>query len=192
VNDDEITNIPEVVGRLQAESRTLGFAMASEAKTGSLLRTLAATKSGGALLELGTGTGVGTSWLLSGMDAHARLVSIDNDPRVAEVAHRHLSGDPRVSFLVQDAAGWLTAQPASCLDLVFADAWVGKYSHLNEALRLLKPGGLYVVDDMLPQANWPENHALNVDRLVAELEDRTNLSLTKLSWSSGIVIAVRR
>jgi predicted O-methyltransferase YrrM len=192
VNDDEISDIPEVDGWLQAETRTRGFAMASEPKTCALLRTLAATKPGGALLELGTGTGVGTSWLLSGMDAHARLVSIDNDPGVAEVARRHLSGDPRVTFLVQDAAGWLAAQPDSCFDLVFADAWVGKYSHLDDALRLVKPGGLYVVDDMLPQANWPENHALNVDRLVAELEVRPSFALTKLNWSSGIVIVVRR
>jgi predicted O-methyltransferase YrrM len=191
VNDHEISTVPEVIGRLQAESRSLGFAMASEPMTGSLLRTLAASKPGGALLELGTGTGVGAAWLLAGMDALARLVSIDNDPRAAEVAHHHLSGDPRVTFLVEDAAGWLAAQPAASFDFVFADAWVGKYSHLDDALRLLKPGGLYVVDDMLPQANWPENHDQNVDRLVTELESKTDIALTKLNWSTGIIVAVR-
>ena len=191
MNDIEISTVPEVIGRLQAESRSLGFAMVSEPMTGSLLRTLAASKPGGSLLELGTGTGVGTAWLLAGMDARARLVSIDNDPIVAVVARRYLSGDPRVTFLVEDAAGWLTAQPVSSFDFVFADAWVGKYSHLDDALRLIRTGGIYVVDDMLPQANWPEDHARNVDRLVTELEGKTGLTLTKFDWSSGIIIAVR-
>jgi predicted O-methyltransferase YrrM len=119
------------------------------------------------------------SW--PGWTPHARLVSIENDLRFAEVARRHLSGDPRATFLVEDAAGWLAAQPASSFDLVFADAWPGKYSHLNDALRLLKPGGLYIVDDMLPQVNWPEGHGRNVDRLVTELGRRTDLALTKLN-----------
>jgi predicted O-methyltransferase YrrM len=193
MNDENLAAIPEVVGRLQAESRALGFAMACEPKAGSLLRTLAASKPGGSLLELGTGTGAGAAWLLAGMADDARLVSIDNDPRVAEVARRHLSGDPRATFLVEDAAGWMDAQPPAGFDLVFADAWVGKYSHLDAALRLLKPGGFYVVDDMLPQANWPEGHAPNVERLVVELEGRADLILTRLGWSSGLVVAcVRR
>ena len=191
VTDDVISNIPEAIDRIQAESRSIGFGMASESRTGSLLRTLAASKPGGALLELGTGTGVGTAWLLAGMDAHSRLITIDNDPRMAEVAQHYLSGDPRVTFRVEDAAGWLLAQAPSSFDFVFADTWAGKYNHLDEALGLVKPGGFYVVDDMLPQANWPDNHARNVDRLLAELDARTNFVLTRLNWSSGIIVAVR-
>ena len=48
--------------------------------------------------------------------------------------------------------------PAS-FDLIFADAIPGKYEHLNETLALLRRGGLYVVDDMLPQPTWPKDHA---------------------------------
>jgi predicted O-methyltransferase YrrM len=191
MDDKNVSAIPAVVERLQAESRRLGFVMASEAMTGSLLRTLAASKPGGSLLELGTGTGMGTAWLLAGMDAQARLVTIDNDPRVAEVAQRHLSGDQRVTFLVEDAVGWLMARAAASFDFVFADAWMGKYSHLDDALRLLKAGGFYVVDDMLPQTNWPEDHVQNVERLVTELEGRADLTLTRLNWSTGIIVAVR-
>ncbi|WP_435011280.1 O-methyltransferase [Tundrisphaera lichenicola] len=191
MNDGEVSNVPEVIGRLQSESRSLGFDMASEPRTGSLLRTLAASKPGGALLEVGTGTGMGAAWLLAGMDANARLVSIDDDPRVAEVARHHLGGDPRATFLVEDAAGWLSAQAASSFDVVFADAWPGKYSHLDDALRLLKPGGLYVVDDMLPQANWPEDHSRNVERLITELNGRADLAVTRLNWATGIIVAVR-
>jgi predicted O-methyltransferase YrrM len=192
MSDQTISDSPAVLPQLQQESRSLGFRLASEPLTGSLLRTLAASKPGGALLELGTGTGVGTAWLLAGMDPSARLTTIDNDPKVMAVARRHLSGDRRVTFHLLDAAGWLPAQPGASYDLIFADAWAGKYSHLDEALRLLRPGGLYVVDDMLPQENWPADHAPKVERLVAELEGRRGLALTKLSWSTGIIIATAR
>ena len=98
LNDRTIIDPPEALHPIQEESRSLGFRLASEPMTGSLLRALAASKPGGLLLELGTGTGVGTSWLLAGMTPDARLVTVDNDPAVMDVARRHLSGDERVAF----------------------------------------------------------------------------------------------
>lgn len=71
-------------------------------------------------------------------------------------------------------------------------AWVGKYSHLEQALNLLKIGGLYVVDDMLPQPNWPSvDHATKVQELISTLENTEDLVLTKMNWSTGIVIATK-
>ena len=192
LNDRTIIDPPEALHPIQEESRSLGFRLASEPMTGSLLRALAASKPGGLLLELGTGTGVGTSWLLAGMTPDARLVTVDNDPAVMDVARRHLSGDDRVEFHLEDAAVLIGTFPAAGFDLVFADAWVGKFTHLDETLRLLKPGGLYVVDDMLEQVNWPDDHAPKVERLVADLEARRNLVLTKLDWCTGIIIATMR
>ena len=77
-------------------------------------------------------------------------------------------------------------------DLVFVDAWVGKYTHLDDALRLLNPGGLYVIDDMLPQADWPDDHRAKAECLIAELERREDLTLTKMAWSTGVIVAVKR
>jgi len=192
MNDRTIIDPPEVLHPIQEESRSLGFRLASEPMTGSLLRALAASKPGGLLLELGTGTGVGTSWLLAGMTPDARLDTVDNDPAVLDVARRHLSGDEQVTFHLEDAAVLIATLPAAKFDLIFADAWVGKFSHLDETLRLLKPGGLYVVDDMLEQDNWPGDHAPEVERLVADLEARGNLVLAKLDWCTGIIIATMR
>jgi predicted O-methyltransferase YrrM len=76
-------------------------------------------------------------------------------------------------------------------DLIFADAMPGKYHDLEHALALLKIGGLYVIDDMLPQPNWPDNHAPRVAALIETLESRRDLRLAKLRWSTGIVLAAR-
>jgi len=177
---------------LLRRSQALGFGMPSDAATGGLLRMLAASKPGGRLLELGTGTGLATAWLLGGMDQAARLVSIDNDAAVQGGARAVLGDDPRVDFVTGDGLAYIRGQPPGWFDLIFADAWPGKYEGLEDALALLAPGGLYIGDDMLPQPNWPPGHQARVDALLATLAGDARLSVQALQWGSGFVIAARR
>ncbi len=177
---------------LRDRTEALGFGMPSDARTGALLRMLAASKPGGRLLEIGTGTGLATAWLLSGMDASAQLVSVDNDPTVQAVARDVLGDDPRVAFALDDGVEFLRAQRAGTFDLVFADAWPGKYEALNVALALVKPGGFFIGDDMLPQPNWPEGHQSRVDGLLSEFRALPDWAVVAPSWGSGFVIASRR
>jgi predicted O-methyltransferase YrrM len=185
------TTEPPLLPALWADTQAAGFAMASEPLTGQLLRTLAASKPGGRLLEIGTGTGLSTAWLLDGMSASAHLTSLDNDAGVLDIAQKHLGHDPRLSLQCADGDDWLLAQPASSFDLVFADAWPGKYRLLAETLALLRPGGLFVVDDMLPQPNWPEGHADKATALLAALANWPGHQATTLAWASGLVILAR-
>jgi predicted O-methyltransferase YrrM len=191
MNDREIAGPPAVLEAILRDTEASGFTMASEPQTGSLLRTLASTKPGGRFLELGTGTGVATAWLLSGMDERSTLVSVEQDERVLAIARRHLGGDARVSFHLADGAAFLAACEARSFDLIFADAWPGKFSHLELALSLVRRGGIYLVDDLLPQPNWPPDHAPKVPRLIAELERQPDFTCTKLAWSSGLLMLVR-
>jgi hypothetical protein len=55
-------------------------------------------------------------------------------------------------------------------------------------LGLLKPGGILILDDLLPQKSWPEGHAPNVERLLEKLDHLVGYQITKLRWASGIVI----
>ena len=64
---EQITNIPSQYEVITAISRQLDFNMASDIYTGSLLKTLVASKPGGRILELGTGSGTVVDHLL-----HAR------------------------------------------------------------------------------------------------------------------------
>lgn len=67
----------------------------------------------------------------------------------------------------------------------------GKFQYLDETLRLLKPGGLYVIDDLLLLTSWEEAHVSRVYRLISTLEQREDLRITKLNWSTGIIIAAK-
>jgi len=191
VNDQVFASEPALLSAIAADGQALGFAAASEPRTGSLLQVLAASKPGGRLLELGTGTGVGTAWLLSGMDAAARLDTVDSEPTVVAVARRHLGSDPRVRFHLADGEVWLRNYKGPSFDLVFADSWPGKFSALADALTLLAPGGLYVIDDLLPQANWPDGHGARIEPLLAHLEALPGFSCVRLAWASGLALVVR-
>jgi predicted O-methyltransferase YrrM len=183
---------PNAYTSIQDETFDSGFSMASDPLTGSLLKTLAVSKKNAAFLELGTGTGLSTAWILDGMDALSKLISIDFDHRFLNIARKYLGDDTRLSFIETDGEIWVQSNLAKKFDFIFADTWHGKYLLLDEVLAMLNPGGIYIIDDMLEQPNWPEGHAKKVFNLIKILESKSDLVLTKLDWSTGIIIAVKK
>ncbi len=191
MDDEMITKPPKALAGIITETKRLDFDMASDPKTGALLRTLAASKACGQLLEIGTGTGLSTAWLLDGMSADARLITIDVDMSVSAVARRFLGEDPRLTIIVDDALEWLQDKAEGPFDLIFADAVPGKYEGFDAAWALLTNGGFYIIDDMLPQPSWPEGHAPKVKSLLAKLDARPDCRLVRMSWSTGLVVVVK-
>lgn len=190
---DEINQpFPPAYAAIDDATRAHGFTMPSDLLTCSLLRTLAATKPGGRFLELGTGTGLSTAWILDSMDAESTLESVDYDGEVLAIAHTYLGADARLSLVESDGEAWVLGNTGQRFDYIFADTWHGKYLLLDEVLAMLNPGGLYIVDDMLPQPNWPEGHAEKALRFVEDLEKRHDLWVTKQHWATGIIVAVKR
>jgi predicted O-methyltransferase YrrM len=191
MNDTIFHIIPENLEAIERDTIKIGFTMPSERKTGSLLSTLAAAKPNGHFLELGSGTGLSTAWFLSGMHQSALLDSVDNDHSVLEIARRHLDSDKRVTFHNCDGEDFIRQAQPNFYDLIFADAWPGKFNLLDETLNLLKVGGFYIIDDMNPQPNWPEGHEDKVKRLLDKLHGYTHLTMCRLAWATGIIICCR-
>ena len=185
-------NYPKAYQQINTATKASGFDMASDVLTCSLLKTLAATKPSGKFLELGTGTGLSTSWILDGLDQESTLTSIDNDAKCLAIAKTFLGSDDRLTLVNTDGAEWIEKNKDKKFDYIFADTWHGKYLLLDEALSMLNTGGLYIIDDMLPQANWPKGHRDKAIKLVKDLESRDDLHLTKQVWATGIVIGVKK
>jgi len=134
MNDLEIKNIPDLYTQILEETEKRGFTMSSDLKICSLLRTLVVSKPDGSFLELGTGTGLSTSWILDGMSSNSTVISIDNDSGFQKVANKFLGSDNRLTLNETDGENWIKENSKLRFDLIFADTWPGKYSLLEETL----------------------------------------------------------
>ena len=185
---------PAFLAELEQAAVDSGFTMSSDQLTGALLRTLAASKPGGELLEMGTGVGMGTAWLLAGMNATAHLTTVDRHQTRTATARRLLGTDPRVTFQQADGFAFIRTcrEEQRTFDLIFADMHPGKFEATDEILDLLKPGGLYVIDDLNPVPEWAPEHLPRVEGLIRLLESREDLWVMKFDWSVGLIVAVKR
>jgi predicted O-methyltransferase YrrM len=191
MKDSDIQDIPTIHPEIVRKSAEIGFTMPSDVYIGTLLKTLISSKLGGKFLELGTGIGLSLSWMIDGMDADSKLITVDNDPELIGIAKQYFEHDDRVEVICEEGSKWISNYMGDKFDLVFADAWPGKYSEIEQILDLIKVGGFYLIDDMTAQPNWPEGHDRNVERLVSYLESREDFNLTKMDWSTGLIIAVK-
>ncbi len=192
MNDANILDIPKIHQEINRKSEEIGFTMPSDVYIGTLLKTLISSKPKGRFLELGTGIGLSLAWMIDGMDTDSKLITVDNDAELTHIAEQYFGNDKRIQIVCSDGTAWIHSNKEEKFDLIFADAWPGKYSEINEILNMVKIGGFYIIDDMTAQPNWPQGHQDNVDGLVEYLEQREDFTLTKLNWSTGLIIAVRK
>ena len=98
---------------------------------------------------------------------------------------QHFLDDKRVLTAIVDALAPTASDTFTVPDLL---------SSISTPLRLavVKPGGFYVIDDMLPQPNWPEGHAEKVPFLLDRLAGDARFILCPMASASGVVIALRK
>ncbi|MFJ4821456.1 O-methyltransferase [Streptomyces sp. NPDC088801] len=173
--------------RLAAEA---GFEKSCIREVGMLLRTVAAAKPGGVVAESGTGSGVGTAWLHSGLGVGARLVTVERDQELARHAAGVFAGDSRVSVLTGD---WRLLEPHAPFDVFFCDGG-GKRDDPGRVVELLAPGGILVLDDFTPSAEWPPRFEGEVDELRLFYLTHPDLDATEVSTTpvSSAIVAARR
>ncbi|YAL84017.1 O-methyltransferase [Dermacoccaceae bacterium W4C1] len=124
------------------------------ASTGSLLSVLAAAVGARTVVEIGTGAGTSGLWLLRGMPSDGVLTTIDIDGEHQRVAKRAYAeaGYPaqRTRTITGRALEVLPRLTDGAYDLVLIDARKDEYpQYVEQARRLLRPGGLMLLDNML-------------------------------------------
>ncbi|MEK5057976.1 SAM-dependent methyltransferase [Paenibacillus sp. FSL H7-0326] len=191
---DELQGIqrPIHAERVSKCAAEYGFTASCDDLTGSFLRMLAANRKQSTILELGTGVGHSTAWLLDGMDQESRLYSVEMDEQCSNIAREVLGDDPRLHLFAQDGGEYIEQHKSEQYDVIFADTWPGKFYLAEEVLDMVKPGGLYIIDDLNPQPNWPEDHEDKVSKLVSYLESREDFHLSKLNWSTGLILMTKK
>lgn len=156
---DFATDRPELVLAAERLARELGFPLTREeagpdrhsACLPGVGRFLAVLAAGAAsIAELGTGTGVGTAWMVSGMPPGCWLMTVEIDEAQAEVVRGLFAADGRVQVITGDAAAEVASRGP--FDLIFADCGIRDDASFGALVDLLRPGGRIVMDDTTPVA----------------------------------------
>jgi demethylmenaquinone methyltransferase/2-methoxy-6-polyprenyl-1,4-benzoquinol methylase len=183
--------LPPLVAAATARARQSGFRLSCEPAVGRLLAVLAAHLPEGArVLELGTGTGVGTAWIVSGLAnrADVTVTSVEKDPANAALA----AGGNWPSFVdLRHGDALDVLAEGAMFDLIFADAPGGKHDGLDRTLAALRPHGLLVVDDMDPQPDWDDALRAAQDKVRQRLSPAAGLTVAELAIGSGVILSAR-
>jgi predicted O-methyltransferase YrrM len=123
---------------------------------GKLLEILARVQGARSILELGTLGGYSTIWLARALPEGGRLISLEADPRHAEVARKNIA-NAGLAGVVQVRVGaaletlrQLVAEGAGPFDLIFIDADKrNNPGYLDWSLRLSRPGTLILADNVV-------------------------------------------
>lgn len=184
--------LPATVAAAYVRAERHGFTLSCEPEVGRLLATLAAsTPAGGRILEMGTGVGVGTSWIVHGVGGRddVQVVSVDLDEQASAIA-REASWPAWVTLRVGDVLEVL--DELGRFDLIFADAQGGKWTGLDRTIAALRPGGLLLVDDMTPPRWMDDAHERHTARVRATLLSHPELTSAELACGSGMILCTRR
>jgi len=130
--------------------------IAVSAPLGKLLQLLARIRGAANILEIGTLGGYSTICLARALPEGGRLISLEYDPRHAEVARGNIAAagladrvEVRVGAAL-DSLPKLKDEGAGPFDLVFIDADKANNPHyVRWALDLSRPGTLIVVDNVV-------------------------------------------
>lgn len=152
---------------------------------GVLVRATAARR----VLELGTSNGYSTLWLADALrGVRGRLVSVDLDAARSALAAQNLDRaglSEAVELRVQDALSALRGSPDQGWDMIFLDAERSAYaSYWPELVRVLRPGGLLAVDNVL-------SHADELGEFRALVAAEPRVSEAVVPTGAGLLLVVR-
>jgi predicted O-methyltransferase YrrM len=149
--------LPEDEALVQARRNAaeIGGAAPVSPLTGAALRFVAAAIGARSVVEIGTGCGTSGIYLLRGMRAGSVLTTVDIEPEHQRLARAAFIAaefpTSRYRLIGGRALDVLPRLADGAYDLVFCDADRQELDgYLEGALRLLRPGGIVVLNAVLP------------------------------------------
>jgi predicted O-methyltransferase YrrM len=123
---------------------------------GKLLHLLARVQGARKILELGTLGGYSTIWLARALPPEGRLISLEIDPKRAEIARANIARAELANVVeirlgrAADSLQQLVAEGRAPFDLIFIDADKPGYAeYLTWCLKLSRPGTLIIADNVV-------------------------------------------
>jgi predicted O-methyltransferase YrrM len=159
--------------------------------TGAYLRFLAHLISAQAVVEVGTGSGVGSLWLLRGMIENGTLTSIDDEAehaRIARIAFAESDISPQryrlITNPVMDVMSKLTDRAYDLVVLRHDPEDLG--FSIDHAHRMLRTGGVLVVDNFFGNGKVPDP-AQRDSRTIALREAGKAVRAASTTWVTSLI-----
>lgn len=180
--------------KAREKSQELGLSAIGQG-VGSLLKFLASTIDASNVVEIGTGTGVSGLWLFRGMNSAGVLTSIDSDQERQRAAKEIFSeagiASNKIRLIAGRAIEVVTKLTDNAYDLMFISGDKLEYETLlDQSLRLLRPGGILVFNNILDDSNSADNEA--VKAVSEKIKDDSRLVSVMLPSGSGIIASSYR
>lgn len=192
---------PQVIAAAREVALELGADPVSPG-TGALLRTLAATRDARAVMEIGTGAGVASLWLLQGMNPDGVLTTIDPEgefQRAARGAFKSAGiASHRSRFINDRALDVLPRMADDAYDMVVIDGPAAETpQYLDHAARMLRRQGILAVTNALWFGGVANPAKRDMDTVVMREMTRALLEseqfvVSLLPIGEGVEVAVRR
>jgi predicted O-methyltransferase YrrM len=197
---------PEILARLRAETAHHPRAgMQISPEQGQFMRLLLQLTGARKLLEVGVFTGYSSLSAMLALPPEGRLIACDVSEEYTSIARRYWAEAgvaDRVTLHLAPATETLDrllAQgEAGTFDFAFIDADKGNYdAYYEAALKLLRPGGLITIDNVLwsgrvadPSVTDPDTVALRALNLKIHKDERVAVSL--LPVGDGLTLALKQ
>ena len=195
VDEDDVT------AAARARATELGLAPVSPG-TGAALRLLAALVDARHVVEVGTGTGVAGLWLLAGMRPDGVLTTVDLEGEHHRLARESFAAvgatGGRVRLITGRALEVLPRLADGSYDIVLLDGDPAEQDAcLDEAVRLLRPGGLLAVHhafwhDLVADPAQRDAATVAVRALGRRVAAEPRLTAALLPVGDGLLVAARR
>lgn len=170
--------------------------------TGALLQAVAAMVGAQSVVEIGTGAGTTGLWLLRGMAPDGVLTTIDVEAehhRAAKESYAEEGVRPaRVRTITGRALDVLPRLADSAYDLVVCGADpLDLSAHVEQALRLLRPGGVLAIghalgDDRVPDPARRDDVTTALREVLRALRTDDRVTPALVPSGDGVLLAVRR
>lgn len=152
------------------------------------------------ILEVGTFTGYSSLVMAEALPEHGRIVTLDLNEETGDIA-RKFWNEAGLGGKIEQRLGPAIETLEKLdgpFDLVFIDADKGNYdSYYEKGLRLLKPGGLLVIDNVLWSGRVADSEARDLDTMtIKNLNERIHgderVDLSLIPVADGLTLLRKR
>jgi len=171
----------------------------------SFLKTLIMMNKPRQILEVGTAIGFSALLMSEYMPADAHITTIEKYEKRIPIARDNFKkfGKEEQITLIEGDAAQVLADLSGEYDLIFMDAAKGQYIHfLPDILRLLKPGGVLLSDNVLQDGDVIESRYAVTRRnrtihgrmreYLYELKNHPQLQTSIIPLGDGITLSVKK